>query len=190
MDGIVSDYSTAAGSSGGQKRKGVTPMRVSDTISMVSQPAIYRSQEQVKRCCSCTSHSTCSTKETPEWACGCLKAGRYFTGYYCWNKCRNKGWLMPSPATARGLLGHFVCSADSPIVCQPTSTPPVRVPISSSLPVISGASGRGSWGRAGRQRSPWEGGRGGGGCHGGMPGTERGILTPKNQDRRIGGRHG
>ena len=55
MAGGVLRYSTAAGPSGGRKRKGETPTWDLDTGSTVSCP-IRRVREMVERCCSCTQH--------------------------------------------------------------------------------------------------------------------------------------
>ena len=40
---------------------------------------------------------------------------------------------MPSPTTARGLLGDFLSGADLPATNPRASPPPVRLPTSSSL---------------------------------------------------------
>ena len=61
--------------------------------------------------------------------------------------------MMPSPTTARGILGQFEHGTNPPTVFHPISSPPVWAPIYFSLQAIlaAGASGRGC--RA------WQGGR-------------------------------
>ena len=46
---------------------------------------------------------------------------------------------MPSPTTARNLLGHFPHGTDPPAAGQPASPLPVQSPTSSSLQVVSAA---------------------------------------------------
>ena len=99
----VSRYLTAAGPSGGRKRKGETPTGDFGIGSTVGRPS-RRVREMVERCCSCTRHSTCSTTGPFSRTCQCRNAGRQCTGCYCWGKCRNKGWIMPSPPSSRGPL--------------------------------------------------------------------------------------
>ena len=50
---------------------------------------------------------TCSTTGMSARACECRNAGRQCTGCYLWGRCKNRGRLMLSHATARELLGHF-----------------------------------------------------------------------------------
>ena len=117
----------------------------------VSIPSI-RVRELVKRCCSCTWHLTCSTTLLSARTCECCNAGRQCTGCYCWGKCKNKGQLMPSPTTTRGLMGIFPQGADPPATNPRSTTPPVRSPKSLSIRAISAA-------RA-RERTTTEAGRG------------------------------
>ena len=56
---------------------------------------------------------------------------------------------MPSPTTARGLLGLFPRGAYPPATDQRATTPPVRLPTYSSLRSDIGGRGRGK-GRVGR----------------------------------------
>ena len=158
----VSRLSTAAGPSGGRKRKGETPTGDFGTISTVICSS-RRARDMVERCSSCTRHSTCSTTGPSSRACECRNAGQQCTGYYCWGKCRNKGRLMPSPTTVRGLLGNFPRGADPTANDPHATTPPVRSPKSLSLREISaaGAGGRSAGGGASGRRSPMEVGRGG-----------------------------
>ena len=153
--GGVSGYSMAAGPSGGRKRKGETPMEGFGIGSTVSRSTSRRIRELVKRCCSCTRHSTCSTTGPSACACECHNAGRRYSGCYCWGRCKNRGRLMPSPTTARDLLGHFPRGADPPTTDQSATTPPARLPTSLSLRVISaaGAEGRGARGGASGARA-------------------------------------
>ena len=70
---------------------------------------------------------------------------------------------MPSPITARGVLGHFLHSIYLPSVFQSTSPLSVRFPVYFPLQVILVGGYRGGWaqgGAAGR-RSLKEGGDGG-----------------------------
>ena len=83
MAGGVLRLATAAGPSGGQKRKGETLMGGFGIVSTVSRPS-RRARETVERCCSCTRHSTCSTSGPSARACRCRNAGRQCTGCYCW----------------------------------------------------------------------------------------------------------
>ena len=155
MTGGMSKLSTAAGPSGGRKRKGETPMGEFGTSSTLNR-SIRRAREMVKRCCSCIRHSTCSTKGPSARACECRNAGRQCTGCYCWGKCRNKGRLMPSPNTVQGLLGHFPQVADPPANDPRATTPPVQLPTSSSLRAILAAvdGGRSVWGGGERPQGP------------------------------------
>ena len=70
---------------------------------------------------------------------------------------------MPSPTTTMGLLGHFPRGADLPANNQRTTTPPVRLPTSSSLREIlaAGDGGWGAWEGASGRRATREVGRGG-----------------------------
>ena len=136
MAGGVLRSATAAGPSGGQKRKGETPTGEFGIVSTVSR-TIRRAREMVERCCSCTRHSTCSTTFLSARECEFRNSGRQCTGCYCWGKCKNKGRLMPSPTTTRGLLGHFPQGVDLPANDRRATTLPVRLPISLSLRAIS-----------------------------------------------------
>ena len=155
MAGGVSRYSTADGPSGGRKRKGETPTEEFDAGSTVSRPS-RRVQELVDRCCSCTQHSTCSTTGLPAHVCKYCNAVRKCKGCYCWGKCRNKGRVMPSPTTSRGLLSIFPQGADLPATDPSATTPPVLLPTYFSLQAISAArvGGRGVRGRASGRKSP------------------------------------
>ena len=75
-------------------------------------------------------------------------------------QCKNRGGLMPSPTTSRGLLRHFPCGADLPATDQRGPTPPIRLPTSSFLRAIlvAGAGGRGARGVSSGCRSPSYGG--------------------------------
>ena len=64
MADSVSRYVTAAGPLGGRKRKGENPTGEFSVGSTVSCPR-RRVRGMVKRCCSCTQHSTCSTTACP-----------------------------------------------------------------------------------------------------------------------------
>ena len=79
---------------------------------------------------------------------------------------------MPSPTTARGLLGHFMRGVDPPAVNQRVSPPPVRSPISSFLWAIpaAGAGVGGARGDVGRRGSPRDGGGEGRGAGGEIQG--------------------
>ena len=94
---------------------------------------------------------------------------------------------MPSPTTARGLLGHFPCGMYPPATDQRAPTPLVQSPKSSSLQSISAAraEGRGVWvGEIGR-RSPRDD-RGGGGAGAGgrkMEGEGRTRGEPGSETR-------
>ena len=59
---------------------------------------------------------TCSTKVLSEKSCECRNAGKNCTGCYCWNKFWEKGWVMLSTTTERGILGHFVHGTELPTV--------------------------------------------------------------------------
>ena len=96
-----------------------------------------RVQELVEWCCSCTQNSTCSTTVLSTRSCECRNAGWQCTGCYFWGKCKNKGRLMPSPTTMRGLLGIFPRGADPRATNPRTTTLPVQSPTSSSLRAIS-----------------------------------------------------
>ena len=131
------------------------------TGSTVSRPS-RQVQELVNRCCSCTWHLTCSTTGPSTHVCECRNAGQQGKGCYCWGKCRNKGWVMPSPTIAQGLLGIFPQGADLPVTNPSATNPPVLSPTSSSLQAVSaaGAGGRGARGGASGRKSPREeGGR-------------------------------
>ena len=71
--------------------------------------------------------------------------------------------MMPSSATARGLLGNFPYGADPPYTDQRASPLPVQSTTSSSLRAIlaAKAGGGGVRGRAGGRKSPMDGGGGG-----------------------------
>ena len=174
----VSRYSMAAGPSGGQKSKGETPTEEFVTGSTVSRPS-RRVQELFKRCCSCTRHSTCSTTGTSAHVCECHNAGQQCTGCYCWGKCRNKGRLMSSPTTTRGLLGIFPRGPDLPATNPSATTLPVQPPTSLSLRAISAAESweRGARGMANSRKGPREEGErraGEGRWKGGAAGRPRG----------------
>ena len=85
---------------------------------------------------------------------------------------------MPSPTTARGLLGHFMRGVDPPAVNQRVSPPPVRSPISSFLWAIpaAGAGVGGARGDVGRRGSPRDGGG---------EGRGQGRDTGKDGERRM-----
>ena len=61
MAGGLLGYLKAAGSLGGQKRKGETPTEGFGICSRLTCPSSRRVREPVERCYSCTRHSTCST---------------------------------------------------------------------------------------------------------------------------------
>ena len=111
-------YSTATRPSGGRKQKGETPTGEFITGSMVSLPTSRRSQDLVERCCSCTRHSNYSTKGPSTCVCKCRNASRKCNGGSCWGRCKNRGRLLASPTTARGLLGLFQRGADLPATGQ------------------------------------------------------------------------
>ena len=67
---------------------------------------------------------------------------------------------MPSPTTARGLLGHFPQGADPPATDQCATTPPVRLLTSLSLRAISTAGTGGRGAGQGERPQETEGGRG------------------------------
>ena len=146
-------------------------LRGSGIVSTVSRSS-RRARETVERCCSCTRHLTCSTSGLSARACECRNAGRQCTGCYCWGRCKNRGRLLPSPTTTRGLLGHFPRGADPPAIDRRAKITPFRYPTSSSLRAISaaGAGGRGAWARASSRRATGEVGRGGAG-----EGQQRGM---------------
>ena len=88
---------------------------------------------------------------------------------------------MPSPATTRGLLGHFLGGKDPPVADQNISPPPVQSPTYLSLRAVlaAGAGGGGPRGGAGGHRIQQDGicGYRGAGVryrdgHGTMRGTE------------------
>ena len=83
-----------------------------------------RVSEPVERCCSCIWHSACFTTGLSARACKFRNAGRQCTGCYCWGRCKNRGRLMPSPTTARGLLGHLPRGTDPPATKQCSSPLP------------------------------------------------------------------
>ena len=154
--GGVPGYSMAARPLGGQKRKGETPTEGFGIGSTVSCPTSRRVRELVKRCCGCTRHSTCSTAGPSACACKCCTAVQQCTGCYWWGRCKNRGRLMPSPTTERGLLGIFPRGADPPATNQRATTLPVLSPTSLSLRAILAAGARG-WGE--RLQGPEGGGR-------------------------------
>ena len=110
----TSDYLRVVGSSVWIKKNGQTPMGGGGITSLVSIPSIKRAQEHIKRCFSCTSYLTCSAKGPSDQSCECRNVGQHYTRCYFWAKCKNKGQLMSSSATVRGLLGHFARNADQP----------------------------------------------------------------------------
>ena len=134
-------------------------------VSTVSCPR-RRAREMVERCCSFTRHLNCSTTGPSARACECRNLGRQCTECYCWEECKNKGRLLLSPTTTRGLLGHFPRGADPSANDRRATTPPVRSPTSSSLWTISvaGAGGRSAWAgaRSCRATREVEGGGAGG----------------------------
>ena len=79
----------------------------------------------------------------------CRNAGWQCTGCYCWGKCRNKGQLIPSPTTTRGLLGIFPGGADPPATNLSAPTLPVQSPTSSYLRALSVDGSRGQSTRGG-----------------------------------------
>ena len=182
MDGGVSVYLTAAGSSGGRKWKGETPTGEFGIVSTVSFLSVRRVCEMVKWCCSCTPHSTCSTKGLYTRVCECWNNGQNCMGCYCWGRCKNKGRLMPSPTTARVLLGHFPHGTDPPAVDQCAYPPPVRLLTSFSLQEIlaDGAGGGGTQGGAGGRKSPRYSGGGGRGA-GGRTRERRGASKERRR---------
>ena len=131
-------------------------------FSTVSRPSVRQVCEPFERCCSCTRTLTCSTTGPSARAWECLNAGRQYTGFNCWVRCKNRGRIILSPITARGLLGHFLHGVDSPTVNQRASPPPVQSPIFLSLREISaaGTGQEGAWGGASGCRSLRDG-RGG-----------------------------
>ena len=92
---------------------------------------------------------------------------------------------MPSPTTARGLLGNFLRGADPPAADQRVSPPPFQSPTSSSLRAISvaGAGGGGARGGAGGRRSLWDG-RGGGRRARGINRDGRGMPRDTEETER------
>ena len=147
-------------------------------VSTVIRPSQW-AREMVKRCCSCTRHSTCSALGPSARACERRNAERKCTGCYCWGKCKNKGRLMLSPTTTRGLLGHFPCGADPPANDRRATTPPVRLPKSSSLWAIL-AAGTGG-------RSTWGGGRAAAGPRGRWGEGAQGRPEARDGAERVGG---
>ena len=158
MAGGVSRSAKAAGPLGGRKRKGETPTVGFGIIVTVIRPS-RRAREMVERCCSWTRHLTCSTTGMSARACKCRNAGRLCTGCYFWGRCKNRGRLLPSHTTTRGLLGHVPRGADPHANNRCATTPPVRLPTSLSLRSIlaARAGGRGAWERA--DPRPLENGR-------------------------------
>ena len=151
--GGVSGYSTAARPSGGRKRKGENPTGEFSTGYTVSCSS-RQVRELVKWCCSCTRHLICSTTVPSDRACKFRTASQQCMGRYCWGKCRNKGRLMPSPITARGLLGIFPRGADPPSRHQPVHNNPARTIAKIFFPTGNiGGRGRGK-GRKGRGKRP------------------------------------
>ena len=142
----------------------------------VSRPYSRRIRDLVERCCSFSRQFTCSTAGLSAGACECRNAGWKCTGCYCWDRCKNRGRIMPSPTTARGLLGHFLCGADPPATDQRAPPPPVRSQTYLSLRAISEARarGRGAQGGAISRRSPRDGRGEGGWSRGGTRGGTRG----------------
>ena len=160
MSSGVSGDSTAAGPSGGRKRKGETPTEGFGIGSTVVRPKSRQVLELVDQCCSCTQDLTCSTTGPSDCACECHNAVRQCSGCYCWGRCKNWGRLMPSPITTRGLIGHFPRGVDPPTTDQRATTPPVRLPISSSLwaILVAGSVGRGTRSGASSRKGLREGG--------------------------------
>ena len=156
-------------------------------VSMVCRPS-QRAQDTVERCCSCTRHLTWYTTGLYARACECRNEGRQCTGCYCWGKCNNKGRIMPSPKTTRGILGHFPRGTDPPANNRRATNLPFRSPTSSSLRAILAAEARGrsAWGW---QAVAWPRGRWGEGAQGrpkARDGLERagGAMRHWTQGRR------
>ena len=168
MSGSVPFYSTADGSSGGLKTEWRNSYGGVGIFSTVSSPSSRRVREPIKQFCSCTHHSICSTAGPSSQACKCRNSGRHCTGCYLCGRCKNRGRIMPSPTTARGLLGHFLRGVDPPATDQRAPTRPVRLPTSSSIRVIlaAGAGGRCARGGSSGCRSPRDDGGGGAGSGG------------------------
>ena len=153
---------------------------------MISRPSVRRVHKPVKQCFSCTQHLTCSTTGPSTRVCKCCNSGWQCTGCYCWGRCNNRGWLMPSPTTARSLPGHFLRIADLPTVNQRDSPPPIWLPTFLSLCEIlaTGAGGGGVRGSAGRHnilRDSRGGGRGAGGGSRDRRGEKRGGIWRKQR---------
>ena len=93
---------------------------------------------------------------------------------------------MPSPTMVRGLVGHFPCGADPPVVDHHASPPPVKLPRSMSLWAIlaAGDGGIGVRGGAGGCKSPRNGGggsRGAGGRSRGGRGAKLGMVLAERR---------
>ena len=126
---------------------------ICSTVSSLSSRQISK---PVERCCSCTRHSKCSTAGLSARVCKCRNTGRQCTGCYCWGQCKNRGRLIPSPTTTRGLLGHFLRGADPPATNQ-CASPPFRM--TASIFVLTGniggqSRGNGREGQSGRTQEP------------------------------------
>ena len=107
--------------------------------STVIRLSVTRFRKLFESCCSCTWHSTCSIAGPSARVCECGNAGRKCTGCYCWDRRNNRGRIMPSPTTEGALLGHLPRGAYPPATDQRALSPPVRLPTSFSLRVISTA---------------------------------------------------
>ena len=77
MAGSVLNFSTAAGSLGGQKSKGETPTYGGGTSFTIICPPFCQDREQVKWYCSYTRHWTFYAKGPSEWVCGCVNVLAY-----------------------------------------------------------------------------------------------------------------
>ena len=113
MAGGALDYSTTARPLRGGKGEGETTTGECSSSSTVSL-SIYWNQKQTNRGYSCTRQLTCFTKGFSERVCECHNLVRTCTGCMFWGKCRNKVWLLPSPTTARGVLGNLARDAVRP----------------------------------------------------------------------------
>ena len=150
MAGGVSGFLMEAGPSRGRKNKEETPTEGFGIFSMVSRPSSRQVREPIERCCSCTRHLTCSTTGPSAQAYKCCNAGRPCTGCYFWGRCKNRGQLMPSLATARGLLGVFPARRRSSRH-RPVCNNPARS--IADIFVLTSNRGRGTWGGASSSRS-------------------------------------
>ena len=91
---------------------------------------------------------------------------------------------MPSPTTARLLLGHFPRGVDPPADDRRATTLPVRSPKYSYLRAIlaAGSRGRSTWGGASGPRGPREVGRGGEGGEAKSEGWSGGSNTTSDAE--------